>query len=170
MTDLLPLGYEFDSLSQTFLGYGTGNWYWAPGTGYGTGSSNSTGYPALNIDVRSHLSVEAIDDYSGTGRQLVRVSFDEPPTADGWRGVAPGSSSRVSFKVTPNPMTLAATNQAQVFVSDSVSSSLLQCQTGVFGSPTAASSSDPNDLDADGLTSGDAFVRASPRLCRPLLS
>ncbi len=65
----------------------------------------------------------------------------------------------MSFKVTPNPMTLAATNQAQVFVSDSVSSSLLQCQTGVFGSPTAASSSDPNDLDADGLTSGDAFCQ-----------
>jgi uncharacterized repeat protein (TIGR01451 family)/LPXTG-motif cell wall-anchored protein len=160
VTDLLPLGYKFSALSQTFLGYGVGLWSWLPGSGYFSGPRNTTGYPELSVDIRSYLNIEVIDDFNGTGRQLVRVRFPEPPTADGWSGMSPLTRARVSFDVTPGPMTLAATNRAEAFPSDPVSAARLQCQSGIFAAPTAANSNDTNDLDADGLVSGDAYCEA----------
>jgi uncharacterized repeat protein (TIGR01451 family) len=167
VTDLLPPGVRFASLSQTYLSYGAGQWYWAPGTGFGSGTVNSTGYPELDVDIRSNLTVETIDDFAGTGRQLVRTHLRQPPTSEGWRPWVQNSSMRVSFQVTPSPMRMTYVNQMQAFPSDATSAAALQCQFGVFFPPTAANSNDPDDLDGDGVTTGDAFCQASATYVAP---
>jgi hypothetical protein len=55
----------------------------------------------------------------------------------------------------------------QAFPSGATSAAALQCQFGVFFPPTAANSNDPNDLDGDGVTTGDAFCQAGATYVAP---
>ena len=152
VADLLPLGYTFNYESQQYIQFGSGNnWYWINGGG----DSNGTPYPELdNVSVRNNIDVEVIDDYNGTGRQLVRATFLTPPLATGWEGM---TEFRFSFYLNQRPMNYTAVNDVLVFPTHPLSVSDLQCQRAVYLSPTNALSSDPDDLDGDGLTSGDSY-------------
>lgn len=152
MTDLLPFGYTFKNESQQYISLGgSGSWSWSSSNG----DTNGTPYSELdNISVRNYIDVEVIDDYNGTGRQLVRVFFLPPPTANIWEDLG---QFRFSYYVNEAPMAYSAVNQMEVFPSSAVSSANLQCQTGLSHYPSAAASNDPNDLDGDGVTTGDAY-------------
>ena len=153
ITDLLPLGYTFKNETQQYMTLSDtgGSWSWSTSNG----DRNNTGYVELDLlSVRNYIDVEVIDDYNGTGRQLVRATFNEPPIPVGWEGL---SSFRFSFYLNESPMNYSAVNTMQVFPSDPVSVANLQCQTGYSSFPSAAQSSDPNDLDNDGFTTGEGF-------------
>ncbi|MEL6944130.1 MAG: hypothetical protein AAFO82_15835, partial [Bacteroidota bacterium] len=152
---MLPIGYTFDRENQQYivLGEAGESWSWSTSNG----DRNGTVYAELdNISVRNYIDVEVIDDYNNTGRQLVRATFQEPPIASGWEGL---SQFRFSFYVNQVPMLLSGSNEMQVFPSDPVSAANLRCQRGFSSSPQGAPSSEPNDLDGDGITVGDAYCQ-----------
>ncbi len=158
ITDLLPLGYTFSHEAQQYMSLQGGNWYWS----LGFNATNDTDFPELdNIPVQSYIDVEVIDNYNGTGRQLVRATFNEPPITDGWDTFSGG---RFSFYVNEVPMNYSATNYVQAFLTDPVSQEDLHCQWSYYSTPTAASSNDPDDLDADGLTTNDGFCQRSTNI------
>lgn len=151
VTDLLPLGYTFKSESQQYMTLNTGNWSWD----LQNGDRNYTNRDELDfLSVKNYIDVEVIDDYNGTGRQLVRATFREPPTTEGWKDL---KQFRFSYRVNEIPMNYSAVNTVQIFPTDPVSAAELQCQTTFSSFPSAAQSSDPNDLDNDGITNGDAY-------------
>ncbi|MFK7936675.1 MAG: hypothetical protein AB8G22_24390, partial [Saprospiraceae bacterium] len=161
ITDLLPFGYTFKSEVEQYMKLGTGSWSWKSNTG----DTNSSSYSELdNVSVRSYVEVEIIDDYNGTGRQLVRATFLEPPLASGWAGL---EEFRYSFYLNQSPLNFSAVNSMEVFPTDPVSVSNLLCQPAVYLTPRAASSDDPNDLDGDGLTTGDGFCAATRTITPP---
>jgi len=139
-----------DRETQQFMNLCGGSWNWTEGTG-----DTNAGCPELNgISVRNYIDVEVIDDYNGTGRQLVRATFLPPPVPDVWETLG---SFRFSFYVNQVPTNLAAVNEARVFPTSQESSDLLLCQTGFSSAPRASSSNDTDDQDGDGLTTGDSF-------------
>ena len=155
MTDLLPLGYTFKVESQQYMSLQGGNWYWGTPTAWGGGDSNSSDFSELdNISVRDYFLVEIIDDYNGTGRQLVRVTLLEPPIPSGWETL---SQFRFSYYVNETPMNYSGVNELQIFPTDPVSAANLLCQRSYFSYPTPSLSYDPNDLDDDGIINGDSY-------------
>ncbi|MFK7932679.1 MAG: hypothetical protein AB8G22_04165, partial [Saprospiraceae bacterium] len=162
MTDLLPFGYTFSYEAQQYIQLGgTGSWSWSTSNG----NRNDTPYSELDeISVRNYIGVEVIDDYNGTGRQLVRATFLKPPIASGWEGL---NSFRFSFYLNQSTLNYSAVNSMEVFPTDPITVTELQCQRSFSSSPTAASSDDPNDLDGDGLTTGDAFCADTENVTPP---
>lgn len=152
MTDLLPFGYTFKNESQQYITLGnTGNWSWLSSSG----DNNNTPYSELdNYSVRSFIDVEVIDNYNNTGRQLVRAAFLPPPIPFVWEDL---SQFRFSYYVNESPMAYSAVNQMEVFPTNPTTVTNLQCQTGLSHAASAAASSDPNDLDGDGITVGEAY-------------
>lgn len=151
VTDLLPLGYTFKSENQQYMSLSGGTWSWD----LQNGDRNYTAYDELDfLSVKNFVDVEVIDDYNGTGRQLVRATFREPPTSDGWKGLA---QFRFSYNVNEVPMNYSAVNTVQMYPTDPISAANLQCQTTFTSFPSPSQSSDPNDLDNDGITNGDAY-------------
>lgn len=162
VTDLLPLGYKF--VERTSTSYvltspsKAGPWSHSPPSiipGVG-GIRNNTGFTELDgLDIFDYVTVEVIDDYNGTGRQLVRFTMQAPPVEGGWDNLT-GLAS-VSFKITPYPYPYTTENTVQVFPTES--ESLVRCSPGTLlnGLPDIrpALTADPNDLDADGKLNGN---------------
>lgn len=151
VTDLLPLGYTFGEESQQYIYFQEGNWYWSSSQG----DTNSSEYSELDvISIRNYIEVEVIDDYNGTGRQLVRATFLPPPIADVWENM---TSFRFSFYLEQPAVNMAITNTFQMFPTDPTSAQNLLFQPTLSSYPSAPYSNDVNDLDGDGVTVGDAY-------------
>lgn len=152
MTDLLPIGYTFQGLELLRVGLCDGNWQWSQSAG---DSYNGDCMELQSASVHSYVDIEVIDDYNGTGRQLVRATFLPPPVPDVWEQLG---NLRFVYTVNEVPMLLSAVNEMRVFPSSDESSMDLLC---LFGNPaTPAESEDSNDQDGDGTVSGDAFCSA----------
>ena len=152
LTDLLPLGYTFDRAGDRSINLCNGGvWRWQENGG----DANTTDCSELdNISVRSFIDFEVVDNYNGTGRQLVRAIFLPPPLPDVWI-----SMTRLSFSFYVNevPMSLGADNEMRFFPTSQESSDSLLCQANAFAGPAPAETNDVGDQDGDGLTTGDSF-------------
>jgi len=150
LTDLLPFGYTFNRESQQYIEFEfSERWYWL------NTPSNSTPYSELDdISILNYIDVSVIDNYNNTGRQLVRAAILPPPVPNVWDGF---STARFSFYVNEVPMTFSAINSMEGFPTNPITVSNLQCQANFGSSPTAPLTSDPNDLDGDGITVNEGY-------------
>lgn len=152
LTDLLPLGYTFDRAgNRSMILYNGREWRWQENGG----DANTTDCFELdNVTVRNFINFEVIDNFNGTGRQLVRATFLPPPFPDVWVSL---TTLRFSFFVNEVPMSLGADNEMRFFPTSEASSDSLQCQANAFAGPAPAETNDTDDQDGDGLTTGDSF-------------
>ncbi len=130
LTDLLPQDME-----------------WANPPGGGT--ANFTLSQGLNNVGPITGTVEYIEDYEGTGRNLIRVSFDPDdfPGSGYFRLTPPSGFIRVSVPAGAN----AYVNSAQAFVSGSGRTTSPTCGAAQGTDVSNFESEDPLDLDGDGV-------------------
>lgn len=152
LTDLLPLGYTFDRAGDRQMTLcNERDWRWLENGG----DANLTDCTELDVQsIRNFINFEVINNYNGTGRQLVRVTFLPPPLPDVWATLI---NLRFAFYVNEVPMTLGADNEVRFFPTSQESSDSLLCQPDAFAGPAPASTNDMDDQDGDGLTTGDSF-------------
>ncbi len=164
-TDLLPAGYSYAGLR--YVGYtlmdpnDPGDLYASSWYSYRSSPTSSfyqynyTGIDSLDdVSPLNYIDVEILDDYNGTGRELVRVTYDEPPTGWEYGGIDPSGGS-LAFFVTPGDLSVPGTNTAQIYPTDPITQVSFVCS----GNPSLVS--DPNDLDGDGETAADDFCQAT---------
>lgn len=116
----------------------------------GGGTANFTLSQGLNNIGTITGDVEYIEDYEGTGRNLIRVSFDPAdfPGSGYYRMTPPAGLFLMSVPQGAN----AYVNKANTMVFGSGRDTSATCGTAQGTNPSNFESEDPLDLDGDGVT------------------
>ena len=132
LTDLLPRNVTFGALTSVTLG--------------------------TDGELPAAVAVETIDDYAGTGRQLVRLTLNDGYQIDpGASGVLKVVFSTVGLSQQEIPAGQIV-NTAQIFVNGAAVDDIDFCGQG-DGTRQPPLTNDPNDLDGNGVTQDDRFCQ-----------